>query len=99
MTVTGSLTFTNVSTKNMAEIFESVKTLQEVTQHPYRVYVQGHGATRKGEIIFLNGGKWYELVDEKATLRKQFFNVKVDETLCLIRPENDTFSAVKISFE
>jgi hypothetical protein len=96
--VTGELQFSNVHTSSMPLLLEGLDALYEATGKPYKVYVQGHAATRKGEIVFLNNGEWYELLDRNVTHRKLFYHIVIDGESTLVRPEQNMFAAVKVSF-
>ncbi len=100
MVVNGELTFTDVSSRAMARVLESFYQLSLLSNKPFRVYVQGYAATRKGDIVFLNSGQWYELQPSPSTTeRKQFFSVCVDGQWVEVKPEKGVFASLKISFE
>ena len=99
MGLTGELRLTNVRTSSMPILFEALDALYRTAGQPYKVYVHGKGATRKGEVVYFNTGEMHELVDRNVTHRKVFFNIDIDGVCTLIRPEQNLFSAVNVRFE
>jgi hypothetical protein len=100
MLIQGTLTFEHVPIAAMPDLLRAFSHLAEIARVPCAIFVKGTGATREGRIVNFSS-RWYPLLDTSATARRQFYLIFDNENgeNILLRPENDVFSEVRLTFE
>ena len=91
------LVFENIHALRMPDLLSGIGAIAAVTHCDSIIEVQCTGKDRTGELVFLNR-EYHLLAENKVTSRKQYFNIIVDGKVVAVRPENDTFTSVKISY-
>ena len=94
------LTFTNVhASHDLPRLLTSAKEIAQATHSTLKVYASCIGATRKGEIVFMNKKPYEEIRSLDATKRREFYLFNIDGEDTLVRPDNATFETVVLSFD